>query len=456
MQPFNPLTVFNNIPTVSPELAQMVVAPIIGKAMPRTLKMGTNQAGRTFVLADGGNAKQLGRSIIDLVILKVLADDTGEMRVSRNWWVKGYSPENPTAPDCFSADGKHPHSTAQNTPVLVDRANPAISRKVAVCSECPNNNPAQGSGMSKCAKRPTVIAVTPDLSPNGLVMISVSPQSAFGGKNEQPVSLDSPMLAIGAAWSLAGYLRFISGSGHNLAMFNSRLFLLSDQTTGTPMIRFGFGFEPPAATNQEAVVRLLQSDEYKAFDAQVLEFVNGAMIDDETPPTVATPVATPIAPVTTAAPPPVAPVTTAAPPPVAPVTTAAPPPVAPVTTAAPPPVTPAPPVAPVTTAAPPPVTPAPPVTPVTTAAPPPVTPAPPVTPVTTAVHVKAIDAMINSAQFGADINNWLIQLKTYDANDVINLFDELDGSHQILKNAFKNYMQSGDDDTMLNNLRNLA
>ena len=117
------------------------------------------------LLVDGKEVAAVDERFLDVVIVNAAP------KVGRTFYASSFNPENPGAPDCWSADGEKPDANA---------ANPQSSR----CADCPQNVAGSGTGNSRACRYSQRLAVVLENEIEGSVMQLQIPATSIFGKED--------------------------------------------------------------------------------------------------------------------------------------------------------------------------------------------------------------------------------------------------------------------------------
>jgi hypothetical protein len=151
----------------------------------------------TFKLMISG--EEMGKVKGDLNVVIVNAAP----KVGRIFYVKPWSPDaEPTAPDCFSNDGKTPDAKAVNP-------------QAANCDDCPNNIKGSGQGNSKACRYSRRIAVLleQDFGTNlegEVYQLNLASKSLFGDGGD-------------GAYTFENYTKYLSNNGKSIDFMVSQV-----------------------------------------------------------------------------------------------------------------------------------------------------------------------------------------------------------------------------------------
>jgi hypothetical protein len=144
------------------------------------------------LIADGKEVAAIEERHLDVVIVNAAP------KVARTFYLKQYDSENPSAPDCWSADGTTPDATATN-------------KQASSCAACPKNVKGSGQGDSRACRFSQQVAVVLANDIEGDVLkLSLPAQSIFGK-------------AEGENRPLQEYARWLSAQGIDPTMLVTRL-----------------------------------------------------------------------------------------------------------------------------------------------------------------------------------------------------------------------------------------
>lgn len=170
-----------NVPAfVKRELSDVAKALVGGGAA--SGKRISIKGGVFRLLVDGQQVAAVDERFLDVVIVAAAP------KIGRTFYMSKYDPENPAGPDCWSADGDKPDSTA---------ANPQHSN----CAQCPQNIKGSGQGESRACRFSQRLAVVLANDVEGDVMQLQLPATSIFGKAE------------GENHPLQSYARFLAAQG---------------------------------------------------------------------------------------------------------------------------------------------------------------------------------------------------------------------------------------------------
>lgn len=158
------IAVFNpkaNVPAFAKQGAITAVAKAL--AGNNTNNKRISVRGGTFRLIVGGEeVAKIEERYLDIVIVAAAP------KISRTFYVGTFDAENPTAPDCWSADGDRPDPAATN-------------KQCDSCAQCPQNVKGSGQGDSKACRYSQRLAVVLANDVEGDVLqLSLAATSIFG------------------------------------------------------------------------------------------------------------------------------------------------------------------------------------------------------------------------------------------------------------------------------------
>lgn len=157
------------------------------------------------LVVDGKEVTSIEDRYLDVVIVAAAP------KVARTFYMAQFDAENPTAPDCWSADGDKPDAKATN-------------KQSTSCATCPKNVKGSGQGDSRACRFSQQIAVVLANDIDGDVMkLSLPAQSIFG-KEE------------GENRPLQAYARWLGAQGIDPTMLVTRLKF--DTNSATPKLFF--------------------------------------------------------------------------------------------------------------------------------------------------------------------------------------------------------------------------
>lgn len=202
------------------------------------------------LVVDGKEVTSIEDRYLDVVVVNAAP------KVARTFYMAQYDAENPTAPDCWSADGEKPDAKAAN-------------KQSASCATCPKNVKGSGQGDSRACRFSQQIAVVLANDLDGDVMkLSLPAQSLFGK-------------AEGDNRPLQEYARWLGAQGIDPTMLVTRLKF--DTNSATPKLFF-------------KAMRWLEADEFaicqeqgKSEDAIKAVTMTVAEMDNAPPPPVSIP-----------------------------------------------------------------------------------------------------------------------------------------------------------------------
>lgn len=134
------------------------------------------------LLVDGKEIAAIEERYLDVVLVNAAP------KIGRTFYMKTYDGDTPAAPDCWSADGEKPDSTA---------ANPQASN----CASCPQNAQGSGQGTSRACRFSQRLAVVLANDIEGDVLMLQAPAASIFGKAE------------GENMPLQAYARFLAAQG---------------------------------------------------------------------------------------------------------------------------------------------------------------------------------------------------------------------------------------------------
>jgi hypothetical protein len=170
------------------------------------------------LLVDGQEVAAIEERHLDVVIVNAAS------KIGRTFYMKAYDSDAPSGPDCWSADGEKPDSTA---------ANPQANN----CASCPQNVKGSGQGESRACRYSQRLAVVLANDVEGDVMQLQLPATSIFGKDE------------GGNMPLQAYARFLAAQN------------VSPETVVTRM-KFDTKSEAPKIFFK--AMRWLTEDEYSA------------------------------------------------------------------------------------------------------------------------------------------------------------------------------------------------
>lgn len=115
------------------------------------------------LISDGKEVAAIEDRYLDVVIVKAAP------KVARVFYASSYSADNPSAPDCWSADGDKPADDAEN-------------KQASRCADCPQNVAGSGQGQSRACRFQQRIAVVLANDVEGDVMQLALPATSLFGK----------------------------------------------------------------------------------------------------------------------------------------------------------------------------------------------------------------------------------------------------------------------------------
>lgn len=199
--------------------------------------------------------------------------------VSRIFYSKPWSPDSePTAPDCFSNDGRTPDAQSANK--QADR-----------CDTCPMNIKGSGQGQSKACRysRRLAVMLEDDFGTaleGEVYQINLASKSLFGESGSD------------RAWTFENYVKYLASNGKSIDWFVTQLSFNEDNDNQSLLFspvrhitREEFAVTSKAAGKEE-VKRLVIMTPYQADTARKLEGPSGAK--ETAAPEKETPVAEPV------------------------------------------------------------------------------------------------------------------------------------------------------------------
>ena len=181
------------------------------------------------LLVDGKEVAAIDERYLDVVIVNAAP------KIGRTFYLKAYDPENPAAPDCWSADGEKPDATAEN---------PQSDR----CATCKQNVKGSGAGESRACRFSQRLAVVLANDIEGNVMQLQLPATSIFGKED------------GDKRPLQAYARYLAAQNVSPEMLVTRMQF--DTKSESPKLFF----KPARWVTEEeyeAVVRQGQTDDAK-------------------------------------------------------------------------------------------------------------------------------------------------------------------------------------------------
>ena len=134
------------------------------------------------LMVDGKEVAAIDERFLDVVVVNAAP------KIGRTFYMKAYDGDAPSAPDCWSADGEKPDTTA---------ANPQSDR----CATCPQNAKGSGQGDSRACRFSQRLAVVLANDIEGDVLQLQLPATSIFGKEE------------GDNRPLQAYARFLAAQG---------------------------------------------------------------------------------------------------------------------------------------------------------------------------------------------------------------------------------------------------
>lgn len=219
----NQVTVFNpksNVPAFAQNADLEVTKALAGGGS--TGKRISIKGGVFRLIVDGKQVASIDERYLDVVVIKAAKN------ISRTFYSGVYDENNPAAPDCWSADGVKPDSSA---------ANPQANS----CASCPQNIKGSGQNDSRACKFNQRLAVVLANDIEGDIMQLTLPSTSIFGKEEN------------GNHPLQSYARWLAANNIGADMVITRMKF--DTNAPTPKLFF----KP---------MRWLEVDEYNIIKAQ--------------------------------------------------------------------------------------------------------------------------------------------------------------------------------------------
>lgn len=188
------VAVFNpgNVPAFVKQHGLSAVAKALAGGAGAGGKRVSIKGGVFRLIADGKEVAAIEERHLDVVIVNAAP------KVARTFYMKQYDSDNPTGPDCWSADGVTPDAKAAN-------------KQASSCAACPKNVKGSGQGDSRACRFSQQVAVVLANDMEGDVLkLSLPAQSIFGK-------------AEGENRPLQEYARWLSAQGIDPTMLVTRL-----------------------------------------------------------------------------------------------------------------------------------------------------------------------------------------------------------------------------------------